>query len=229
MSGRDPILRASRRSKSPHTLTLPRKGGGKFQIHVAQGLGCQPVIRLLSSALGRLSRRRRLLAVALGLVVLTASSLVLGHMVVERCGGWSGCDANGLPLGSVTVRDLERHPEATLYYPGATVIVHGGIAEQDWLLGSPGSAYTSSTFATHDNADRIYAWYQSWLSAHGWRTVEMLQSTAELSVKGWKRGSREVMIISMLDPERWRTAFENTIPSGQTIIRTRYGVNPVGG
>ena len=179
--------------------------------------------------MGRLSKRNRLLAVALGLVVLTASSLVLGRRVVERCGGWSGCDANGLPLGSVTVRDLERHPEATLYYPGASVIAHGGIAEQDLFLGSRGSAFTSSILATSDGADRIYAWYQSWLSTHGWRTAEMLQSTAELSVQGWKRGSREVMIVSMLDPERWRTAFGKTIPSGQTIVRTRYGVYPVGG
>ncbi|HVS05100.1 MAG TPA: hypothetical protein VHK65_02915 [Candidatus Dormibacteraeota bacterium] len=57
----------------------------------------------------------------------------------------------------------------------------------------------------------------------------MLQSTAELSVQGWKRGSREVMLVSILDPERWQTAFQNTIPSGQTIVRTRYGIYPVGG
>ena len=182
----------------------------------------------MRSAVGRLSKRNRLLAVALGLVVLTASSLVLGHQLGARCGGWSGCDANGLPLGSVTVRDLETHSEATLYYPGASVIAHGGTAEQDFFLGSPGSAYTTSILATPDSTDRVYAWYQSRLTADGWRAAEMLQSTAELSVQGWKRGSREVMIVSMLDPERWRTAFGNTIPSGHTIVRTRYGVSPVG-
>jgi hypothetical protein len=178
---------------------------------------------------GRLSKRKRLLAVGLGLIVLPCSSLALGHKLGERCGGWSGCDPNGLPLGSVTVRDLETHPEAALYYPGASVIDHGGIDEQDSFLGRPGSAYTTSVLATSDSADRVYAWYQTWLTAHGWRTAEMLQSTAELSVQGWKRGSREVMIVSMLDPQRWQTAFENKIPSGQTIVRTRYGIYPVGG
>ena len=175
------------------------------------------------------AQRRWLVLGALGIAVLVVTSLVLGRAVVDRCGGWSGCDANGLPLGSVTVRDLESHTEATLTYQGATVVDHGGVAEQDRLVGAPGSAYTTSILATRDSPDRVYAWYQAWLSAHGWRSAEMLQSTAELSLQGWKRGSREVMIVSMLDPERWQTAFDNKIPSGQTIVRTRYGIDPAGG
>lgn len=109
-----------------------------------KGWGAAPVIQLLRSAVGRLSKRKRLLAVGLGLIVLACSGLALGHKLGERCGGWSGRDANGLPLGSVTVRDLETHPEFALYYPGASVIDHGGIDEQDSFLGRPGSAYTTS-------------------------------------------------------------------------------------
>lgn len=89
---------------------------------------------------------------AFAIEVLIVTSLVLGRAVIDRCGGWSGCDANGLPLGSVTVRDLESHPEAALYYPGATVIDHGGLDEEDPFLGRPGSAYTTSVLATSESA-----------------------------------------------------------------------------
>jgi hypothetical protein len=58
---------------------------------------------------------------------------------------------------------------------------------------------------------------------------EVLQSTAELSVRGWKRGSREVVIISILDPVRWNAAFGNAVPPGQILVETRYGIFPVGG
>src|ERR1700694_2468618 len=88
------------------------------------------------------AQRRWLVLGALGIAVLVVTSLVLGRAVVDRCGGWSGCDANGLPLGSVTVRDLESHTEATLTYQGATVVDHGGVAEQDRLAGGRGLPHT---------------------------------------------------------------------------------------
>jgi hypothetical protein len=179
--------------------------------------------------LRRLTKRNRFLAVGVGLVVLGCSSLVLGHKIIDRCGGWSGCDANGLPLGGVTVRDLESHPEATLYYPGATVIAHGGTDEQHYLAGRPGSAYATSILATPGSSARIYTWYETWLAAHGWKHSEVIQSTAELYVRGWTRGSREVVNVSILDPQRWRSVYGNTTSPGETLIRTVYGIFPAGG
>src|ERR1700694_4650043 len=132
--------------KTPCSSSRPSLRSSEFtEKPVAQGLTCRPVIRCGDWPVGRLSGRYRLLALfGLGIVVLAISSLALGHVIGHRCGGWSGCDAGGLPLGSVTVRDLETHPEAALYYPGAALIVHGGTDEQHHLLASPGSAYSSS-------------------------------------------------------------------------------------
>jgi len=169
-----------------------------------------------------------MLAVGLGLIVLASTSLVLGRMVIERCGGWSGCDANGLPLGIVTVRDLERHPEATLYYPGASVLAHGGTPEVDPLVGSRGLALMSSILVAPDRADGVYAWYDDWLLARGWRHGQVLRSTAELSVRSWNRGSREFVDVGILDAARMQRVYGNQIPSGQTLIETRYGIAPVG-
>jgi len=178
---------------------------------------------------GRLSGRYRMLAlVGLGIVVLAISSLALGHVVVDRCGGWSGCDANGLPLGIVTVRDLETHKEATLYYPGATLIGHAATAEHDPFVGSRGLAATSSIVATRDQAGSVYAWYDDWLLARGWRHGDVLRSTAELSVRSWNRGSREFFDVAILYPARMQSIFGNQIPSDRTLIQTRYGITPAG-
>jgi hypothetical protein len=130
-------------------------------------------------------------------------------------------------MGRVSVRDLEGHPEATLYYPGASVLSHGGTAEQSTLEG-PGSAYNVSILATPDAADRVYAWYSDWLIAHGWSNGVVLSTTAELSARAWNRGTREIVNVAILDPARMQSLFGSQIPSGQTLVETRYGIIPAG-
>jgi len=178
---------------------------------------------------GRLSRRYRLLALfGLGIVVLAISSLALGQVIGQRCGGWSGCDASGLPLGSVRVRDLETHKEATLYYPAATLLAHGSTAEQHQVVGSPLPASAKSILATPDSTEKVYAWYGDWLLAHGWRGRDVLRSTAEQSVRSWDRGSRETFDVAILNPTRTWSIFGKQIPSGRTLVETRYLIIPVG-
>ena len=172
-------------------------------------------------------RRRLLLLFGLGALLLVAGALVVISVLGGRCGGLSGCDANGLPLGPVTVAQLDAHTEATLDYPGATRISHNGTPEQSTLQG-PGLAYTVSILATPDAADRVYAWYNDWLVARGWRHGDVIRSTAELSVRSWDRGTREVFDVGILNPARMQSLFGNQIPSGQTMIETRYMIIPAG-
>src|SRR5260370_36197376 len=73
------------------------------------------------------------------LLIAVISVLFIGG----RCGGGWGCDAEGLPNGAVTLRDLHSHPESQLIYPGGAVNSRDGQSEvKDWTgeLGKTGLA-----------------------------------------------------------------------------------------
>jgi len=131
-------------------------------------------------------------AVAGGLIVLVITVLFIGG----RCGSVWGCDAQGLPNGPVTLRDLRSHPESQLVYPGGAVTSRYGQSEvRDWTgqLVKPGLA--GLTFSSSAGQDRIFTWYAGWLRSQGWEQYQYVEGKTKAIRQGFRRGDREYFFI----------------------------------
>src|SRR5260370_1691718 len=126
------------------------------------------------------------------LLIAVISVLFIGG----RCGGVWGCDAEGLPNGAVTLRDLHSHPESQLISPGGAVTSRYGQSEvRDWTgeLVKPGLA--GITFSSSASQDRIFTWYAGWLQSHGWEQYQYVEGKTKAIRQGFRRGDREYFFL----------------------------------
>lgn len=86
-------------------------------------------------------------------------------------------------------RDLQKLPEATLYYPGSTVLGSGGYDFDKGLLGINDATYNQQLGADASN-EEVVAFYARELPARGWATDERSggRSTDELLGRAWRKG-----------------------------------------
>jgi hypothetical protein len=143
-----------------------------------------------------------------GGVLLTVAAVLL---LVNRCGGILGCDAQALPRGPVTFDQVKSHPEGHLFYPGAHVY---------WPIGG--------ILTSHDSADAIVGWYQNWLLSHGWAVDDRaIGSTVWVSYVAFKRGSREQFTVAIDDPKLLSGVLGTAVPSDRgTVFEVRYQIRP---
>jgi len=135
-------------------------------------------------------------------------------------------DRWGLPTGSVGVEDVRKHPEAALAYPNATWGTSRVSAQVDHVLIEFGHPYhnpvanSAMTLFTPAPPAQVYAWYDRWLRAHGWRPgAPPPLSPPLLSQRLYERDAREEYSISVVKastrPSRWQ-------------FDTRYSILPYG-
>ena len=121
--------------------------------------------------------------------------------------------------GYVTVQEIQRHPEASLTYPGATNVTHMSDSEldtPDTFGQGPRPASTTTRFYTQDRIDRVIAWYDAWLSAHGWMdAVEQGNGN-----RRWERTRSEEFYVdcSYQDPDGRRVCL-----AAYTLRSPRFG------
>lgn len=140
----------------------------------------------------------------------------------------TGLDADGLPLGPVTYKEVSAHPEATLYYPGATVLSLRGSDERTYMITNRSAAFAGAVLSTTDSADQVYAWYQHWLTAHGWSACEVVRTLDQISVQGYCRGHREHFTIAVDNPQFLRPSPGQASTAAVTTFETAYLIAPAG-
>ena len=116
----------------------------------------------------------------------TAAALVA--LLVGAACGFS--TASGL-----TGADLKKHPEATLDYPGSHSLYFYLHDEEDkvgWTNLPPSPAYAENQFSTSDGPDRVVAWYEAFLDAHGWQDTTIQGD----GYRNWVRGRGEDFTLS---------------------------------
>lgn len=90
----------------------------------------------------------------------------------------------------LTAADLKKHPEATLHYPGSQSLYFYLHDEEDsigWTNLPPSPAYSENEFSTPDRPDRVVAWYEAFLDAHGWQDTTIQGD----GYRNWVRGRGE--------------------------------------
>jgi hypothetical protein len=100
--------------------------------------------------------------------------------------------------GKVTAWQLRLHPESSLTYTRSSGASSAQSDEDDangWFRienTDPRPALAETQFYTADSVDRVVAWYERWLSAHGWQDV-VAQGDGSRS---WDRGNNEEFEVS---------------------------------
>ena len=137
------------------------------------------------------AKTRALSFLALGGLLSAATGCSLVHSSAP-----CGRDRYGMPTCPVTVKFIESQPEAHLLYPGST------------SLGTSGSGQTSDLFAGTNGADlhtvavttapmaTVYAWYRTWMAAHGWHPAGGAGLTGPgIYNEVYTKGTRESFVI----------------------------------
>jgi hypothetical protein len=158
--------------------------------------------------------------------VLFTIGLAIGLGSAPRPTPRAGVDGDGLPLGPVTYKDVGAHPEATLYYPGAEVVLVTGGDERTYMITSRSAAHAGAILASQDTADQIYAWYRQWLTAHGWSSCDIVRAVHQVSAQGYCRGHREHFSVAVDNRRFLEETLGQIVPDTNTIFETNYFIAP---
>jgi len=105
----------------------------------------------------------------------------------------------------VTQADLAKRPEAHLFYPGSHMLKTRGNDEQ-LTEGGISLAEVITDLSVNAEADQIYSWYSSQLTAKGWtlRKSERVNGSFDL----FTRGDRDLFEIGVgPEPGEYSTIF----------------------
>jgi hypothetical protein len=138
----------------------------------------------------------------------------------------AGLDGEGLPLGPVTDKDVRARAEATLYYPGAEVVLVTSGDESTYMIRSRISAHAGAILASQDTADQIYAWYRQWLIAQRWSSCDIVSTLDQVSAQGYCRGHREHFSVAVDNRRFLEKTLGQTLPDANTIFETTYLITP---
>lgn len=115
-------------------------------------------------------------------------------------------------------------PEARLAYPGSTMVLTTG----ERIAGTgaiQSSTDYKTTFASDADGDQVVAWYQDWLTSHGWQPV-LVNSAVAGTAHDFARGS-EHFRLTLADPAAVRAVVAVPIPdSAKTIYEVEYENSP---
>jgi len=134
------------------------------------------------------------------------------------------------PARAVTGSEIAARPEGHLVYPNAEVFARPLSNEHTSGFGLSNS-YAGTTFFTKDTPDQVYAWYKTWLLAHGWQLHYSGYGSGppEISTAQYLRGTREVFTVGIEDPKLLGAFTGGKWPSDRTIVMVHYTIMPYTG
>ena len=173
----------------------------------------------------RMTRRRLLVGgLALGGVAALVAALVQVESFTENSKG-----ADGLPdHRALRASDLARRPEATLYFPGSSILVRATL-DQGADPANPASspAEVDTLLVTPAAPEIVTAWYSQKLAARGWRLSQSSLTrdapAGELASE-WRRGRREYFDLRLYVDRATLGNQGYTVPG--LIYRVVYLVGP---
>ena len=134
----------------------------------------------------------------------TATSLVLVALVATGCGTSAPrFDRLGLPLDHpVTQQEVRRLPEASLLYPGSTVVRAIGSDERKQTgEHEPDPAFAGNVAAARTTVDAMLAWYDHQLRARGYRRATYYKLAGQPTGRAWTApGNREQVQVGVYPP-----------------------------
>ena len=171
-------------------------------------------------------------ALARILTPVVLGALLLGAAGCGTLGSASSCgrDAHGLPTCPVPNSFIQAQPGASLVYPGSTVISRFGSGEAHYI-GSTNPADAGLFAATTAPMATVDAWYQSWLTSHGWHPAQALAlGPIQISSQAYAKDGRESFVVGA-DSQQNARMQGYKIPTrlqSQTLYDTTFIIEPYG-
>lgn len=131
-----------------------------------------------------------------------------------------------LPTGTVTYGALQCHPEAHLFYPGATIYQRLGASQTSNPFSGTNPAFSGAILISADPASKIYAWYDDWLKPHGWYRAPVLGGGYASSHEYARTPARESFGIDIDNPAQLSATLGHAVPASGTIFELRYFIFP---
>jgi len=177
---------------------------------------------------------RRPRGALLGLILLLFALAVVGLLGLRSLTTGTAqprvtLDRAGLPTGSVSYDEINRHVEAHLYYPGSTQVSRFGSGEYHHpLSGHNDAAFAGAILTSAASPAQIYLWYQLWALKRHWRSYGFIALTTQRSNEGFVRGTRETFIVAIDDPKILGETTGKKIPQARTVYEISYSILPNG-
>ena len=163
------------------------------------------------------------------LLVLPAAGVGLAGFIHSRASGGPRYDSAGLPISPVTYHQVIAHPEAHLYYPGATLFhPFGGPQYRDANSSTQNPAFAGGVLASNGKPSQIYPWYRRWLLGHGWRQYRLISADTWQSHQDYARGTRELFTVAMDRRNVLSMTLGQRLPKARTIFEISYTILPYG-
>ena len=112
-------------------------------------------------------------------------------------------DASGLPVNrAVTRSELIARPEARLFYPGSMLVSKVGADQTPTSPGQePNPAYSGAILTSSARPAQLYAWYGTWLKAHGYLPATDYRPASQVSGQAWQAHHRLQVQVGVFDPK----------------------------
>ena len=122
----------------------------------------------------------------------------------------------------VAYQELQCHPEAELFYPGAKVYQRLGESESSSAIGGSNPAFSGAILISSDSVSQIYKWYDAWLTRNGWYRAPLL-GAGYVSAHGYARTpGREAFNVDIDNPAQLSATLGQQVPAGGTLFEVRY-------
>lgn len=128
------------------------------------------------------------------------------------------------PSGAVSYQEVSSHPEASLLYPGSTLIGKRGGSQQPAEFGNKNPASAGGIAVTAATSQQVNDFYHQWMTTHGWTSYPVSRVGDQLSNQGYQRGARESFGIGIDDPTQYKD-IASKYP-GETIYNFLYILTP---
>jgi hypothetical protein len=110
---------------------------------------------------------------------------------------------------------------ARLAYPGATIVLTGAETTSSTSGGGQSREVIKTTFASDADSEQVVAWYQEWLTNHGWQPGTTDAGSAA-GAHAYVRGD-EYFRVTFADPAVVRSVIAVPIPAtAKTIFEVEY-------
>ena len=140
-----------------------------------------------------------------------------------------GRDRYGMPTCPVTVKFIESQPEAHLLYPGSTSLGTSGSGQTSDLFTGTSGADLNTTAVTTAPMLTVYAWYRTWMAAHGWHPFEVGALTGSgIDAEGYTKGTRQSFVIQE-DSQKGAKLVGPVVPAAlqsETLYEITFYIDP---
>lgn len=159
------------------------------------------------------------------LYILLAICIGVGLFIVWYIFYWQKSYKENFLQKNISYKSINSQSEAKLYYPEAKIFSPFGQSQH----GDETVAFAGAVMTSGDSSEKIYEWYDKWLTTHGWKKDKNIVgglADTQMSLRSYsKRNKKEIFYVAMNNSELLKKTLGKDIPTNKTVFEFRYIVH----